>query len=284
LQKQDDHDSPPPVPSLPDNARPTQRTPSSSIHRIPVPSLSPSLFEVPTVQSSDSIISESNSWKPDLLSPRRTPPTLYINTVPQVTTLCPSASAIAERPSQGNQSAPAKPWLTDQQPQSAPAVVSEFPTLRLRPVSTLFSTHFSDHIVAADSRSPAETTDSDTPRSSSPNGLMSPITPASFTRTSSDQVAIMSGSGDQSIMKGLQEQFQTAKKVWQRKIWELEGQVRDLKAELEDSKSNYSDDFCQSCGRGKKQEPPFSAPVGSSVVNRPRARTGTSSRFENALP
>ena len=286
LQEKDDHDSPPPVPSLPDNLQPsfpTQRTPKSSVHRIPAPTLSPSLLEIPIAQSGDSTIAESNSWKPDLLSPRRTPPTLSINTVPQASASRSSTSAVAERPSQATLSASGKPWLVEQQPQSAPANVSEFPALRLRPVSTLFSAHFGDHIVATDSRSSAETTDLFTPRSPSPMGLVSPITPGSFTRTSSDQM----GPGDQPIVKGLQEQLQSAimaKKAWQRQIWELEGQVRDLKAELEESKSKYIDSYCPSCGRGKKQEAPISSPIGGSVVNRPRARTGTSSRFGNALP
>lgn len=290
LQERDEHDSPPPVPSLPDIAQPsflTQRTPKSSVHRIPVPSLSPSLLEIPIAQNGDSAISENDSWKSDLLGPRRTPPTLSINTVPQASASRSSTSAVAERPGQASLSASGKPWLVEQQPQSAPANVSEFPALRLRPVSTLFSAHFGDHIVATDSRSSAETTDLDTPRSPSPIGLVSPTTPGSFTRTSNDQMAIMSGSGDQSIVKGLQEQLQSAitvKKAWQRQIWELEGQVRHLKAELEESKSKYSDSYCSSCGRGKRQEAPISAPIGGSVVNRPRARTGTSSRFGNALP
>jgi len=290
VQERDEHDSPPPVPSLPDIAQPSflnQRTPKSSVHRIPVPTLSPSLLEVPITQNGDSTITENNSWKSDLLGPRRTPPTLSINTVPQASASRSSTSAVAERPGQAIRSASGKPWLVEQQPQSAPANVSEFPALRLRPVSTLFSAHFGDHIVATDSRSSAETTDLDTPRSPSPIGLVSPTTPGSFTRTSNDQMAIMSGSGDQSIVKGLQEQLQSAitvKKAWQRQIWELEGQVRELKAELEESKSKYSDGYCSSCGRGKRQEAPISAPIGGSVVNRPRARTGTSSRFGNALP
>ena len=289
LQEKDEHDNPPPVPSLPDITQPsflTQRTPKSSVHRIPAPTLSPSLLEVSMAQTGDSTISESNSWKPDLLGPRRTP-TLSINTVPQASASRSSTSAVAERPSQATLGASGKPWLVEQQPRSAPADVSEFPSLRLRPVSTLFSAHFGDHIVAIDSRSSAETTDLDTPRSPSPTGIVSPITPGSFTRTSGDQMAIMSESGDQSIVKDLQEQLQSAmtvKKAWQRQIWELEGQVRNLKAELEGSRSKESDSYCPTCGRGKKQEAPVSTPIGGSVVNRPRARTGTSSRFGNALP
>lgn len=290
LQERDEHDSPPPVPSLPDIAQPSflsQRTPRSPVHRIPAPTLSPSLLEVPIAQNGDSTIAENNSWRSDLLGPRRTPPTLTITTLPQASASRSSTSAVAERPSQATLSASGRPWLVEQQPQSAPANVSEFPALRLRPVSTLFSAHFGDHIVATDSRSSAETTDLDTPRSPSPIGPMSPTTPGSFARTSNDPMAIMSGSGDQSIVKGLQEQLQSAitvKKAWQRQIWELEGQVRDLKAELEESRSKHSDTYCPSCGRGEKQEAPISTPIGGGVVNRPRARTGTSSRFGNALP
>ncbi|KDR85334.1 hypothetical protein GALMADRAFT_218427 [Galerina marginata CBS 339.88] len=286
VQEKDEleRESPPPVPSLPGTLfnLPVPRTPKSSGHRIPVPSLSPSLFEVASVESSNTLLSESNSAKVNLSPQRRTPPSLSINTIQQGITSRSSTSAVAERPVQMLMNTLERPWQADQ-PQSAPPNISEFPALKLRPVSTLFSAHFTDHIVTPISRSSTETTDLDTPRSSSPNGLMSPLTPGSSIRTSNDQLLPMSSvsSEEQYVVKSLQEQLVSAKKAWQRHIWELEGQVRDLKTELEEMKAKQGDEFCDACGRGKKKDAPSSA---GGVVNRPRARTGTSSRFGNAMP
>ena len=88
--------------------------------------------------------------------------------------------------------------------------------------------------------------------------------------------------------------------AWQRQIWELEGQVRDLKTEVEELRAaDARGEFCSACGRGAAARP---SPVGSDdgspsprtpedvrraagggkaggVVNRPRARTGINSRF-----
>jgi len=86
---------------------------------------------------------------------------------------------------------------------------------------------------------------------------------------------------DQSTAKSLQEQLISARATWQRKVWELEGQVRDLKAELEEVKGRNGDEYCDTCGRGKKLPP---ASSGGGVVNRPRARTATSTRFGHPLP
>ena len=88
----------------------------------------------------------------------------------------------------------ARPWATaDQQPQSPPPHVTS-PALRLRPVSTLFSAHFDEHIVLLDNddgdrsagaRSSGDTDADtpeptlDTPRSSSPGVRTSPLVRAS---------------------------------------------------------------------------------------------------------
>ncbi|KAF8167769.1 hypothetical protein B0H34DRAFT_29266 [Crassisporium funariophilum] len=288
LQEKDERDSPPPVPSLPDghafnNYQHVQQISKSSAHRIPVPSLSPSLIESGSAQSSDSLASD---WKPPMPSPRRTPPTLSINTIPQGSAVRSSSSAVEDRRSQ-TRPLPSftldRPWQNDQQPQSAPANVSEFPALKLRPISTLFSAQFGEHIVLNTEPRSSDETELDTPRSLSPNG---PVTPWSHPRTSNEQALGSAGYDDQSsLVRSLQEQLNTSKKAWQRHIWELEGQVRDLKIELDDLKTTNNDEHCQSCGRGKIQkDAPLSALPGGSVVHRPRARTGTSSRFGNALP
>ncbi|KAF8912994.1 hypothetical protein CPB84DRAFT_1760087 [Gymnopilus junonius] len=242
-----------------------------------VPSISPSLSELAGAQSGDSLM-ESHSWKTNL-GQKRLPPTLSINTIHESSSRS-STSAVAERPIYNTLH---RPWQ-DEQPQSAPPNISEFPALKLRPVSTLFSA-FSDHLVAIESRTSAETVDTDviTPRSPSPNEVISPVTPSSYSRISQDQLPVISmASGDESTVKSLQEQLVSARTTWQRQIWELEGQVRDLKAELEEVKGrNGGDEYCDTCGRGKK---PLPASSGGSVVNRPRARTATSTRFGHPLP
>jgi hypothetical protein len=286
----------PPVPSLSDayaahNQQHSRGAQKATLHRIPVPSISPSMFEASpvhdTISSGDSSTSVSAS-----LNPRRTPPSLHINTLSQG--LVPRGAASARGSDEFHQTrtlptSSETPWQIESQPQSAPANVSQFPSLRLRPVSSLFSTHFADHIVS-DPR-PIYETDLDTPRSSSPTGLVSPVTPASYSR-SSNEPSMTSISGDSSsLVQAFQEQIIFAKKAWQQHIWELEGQVRDLKAEVEELKASGKDNtFCSTCGRGEKRSPDgpkhdiLSAPGAGSVVNRPRARTGTSSRFGNAMP
>ncbi|KAF5311853.1 hypothetical protein D9619_003138 [Psilocybe cf. subviscida] len=273
-------DEPPPVPVLPesDKYQAPQRTPRSVIQRIPVPSLSPSLYEV--ASSTSSSLPDSPSRKLDMpTSPKRAPPpALSINTLSNGTSRA-STSAVADRDGLAHS---LRPWASglQQQPQSAPANMHEFPALRLRPVSTLFSAHFGDHIVP-ESRSSEETAGIETPRSSSPNGLMSPLSPVSLTRTSTERMitSVIPESDDQLTVKGLQKQLASSKVAMQRQIWELEGQVRDLQAELEDTKGKYGDQHCNACGRGKKFVALPPAASGGGVVNRPRARTGTSSRF-----
>lgn len=273
----------PPVPSLPDShsindVQPViERTSKTTIHRIPVPSLSPSLFESSSPQSTDTLTNDT--WKQ---STKRNPPSLSINTEPPVVIIAP-VSVMDDRQNQTQVSPPFtldRPRQNDQPIQSAPAKVTEFPTLKLRPLSAPFSAHFGDHIVGTESM-PSSETDSATPRSPSPREVT--LTPASAIRAGHEQLPIISLPDDDqaSVVRSLQEQFVAARKAWQLHIWQLEGQVRDLKATVEELKGPDNKDYCQNCGRGK--EIAVTAPHSGSVVHRPRARTGTSSRFTNAL-
>lgn len=269
-------DEPPPVPVLPDSDKyqAPQRAPRLAVQRVPVPSLSPSLHEGAAPPQP---LSDSPSRKLDLhTSPKRTPPALSINTLSNGSTRA-STSAVADR---DNLTHSLRPWASSsQQPQSAPANIHEFPALRLRPVSTLFSAQFGDHLMP-ESRSSEETAGIETPRSSSPNGLMSPLSPISLPRTSTEKmITAVQESDEQLTIKSLQKQLASSKVSMQRQIWELEGQVRDLQAELEDMKGKHGDEYCNACGRGKKLVALPLAASGGGVVNRPRARTGTSSRF-----
>ncbi len=264
----DDKSPPPPVPSLSDgfaafNA--TQKAPKTPLPRIPVPQLSPTLT-VPDNYSTPSG------------SPKRTPPPLSINTT----------SPVSRAPSTGVGSRFAErlgPGDAVGVPQSAPPNVTEFPALKLRPVSTVFSAHFGNHILSNDTiLSPTEL---DTPSSATPSTVVSPTTSMSFSRFH-DKPSIVTPSDDQSsVIQALQDQITSAKKAWQRHIWELEGQIRDLKEEVETLRAGDKEDYCSSCGRGQASSD-HSTSSGEtkplSVVNRPRARTGTGqSRFGSAV-
>jgi hypothetical protein len=138
--------------------------------------------------------------------------------------------------------------------------------------------------------------DVDTLSSTSPSTMVSPITPGlnlgggGSARGSGDRdtskAPMATITEDQSVLvQTLQEQMVSAKKAWQRHIWELEGQVRDLKAEV-DGLRTADGEYCHACGRGPAKERggthDHRAPTGG-VVNRPRARTGTSARFGSAV-
>lgn len=279
-KEKEGQESPPPVPSLPETVSqtqvPTQRT-AKPVQRVPVPSLSPSLqiFDTSIGTSFEPIDAHLPSKSPK----RHPPPVLSINTITQ------GAQARASTNDNHQRNFLDRPFL-DQFPQSAPANVSEFPVLKLRPVSTLFSAHFGEHIVPGGTPRSSEDTDVSTPRSPSPSALISPITPISTSRPSQDhaRIAYAHTPEDPSIVRSLQEQMVSQKKAWQSRIWELESQVRDLKVELEDAKSKnvFTDETCEKCGRGAKRS--TQAHSGLSVVNRPRARTGTTSRFANPHP
>ncbi|KAJ7125721.1 hypothetical protein C8R43DRAFT_718625 [Mycena crocata] len=293
--EKEEKSSPPPVPSLSDgyaafNAQQQQggaKLGKVSSHRVPPPQVSPSMTQEP------------NMWD-DRISPttsRPVPPALSINTGPQSRLRAASAANDFQTRTVPTDMSD-RDWLQPDLPQSAPPNVTEFPALKLRPVSTLFSAHFGDHIVSQrDSGSqPGFDTDMDTLSSTSPSTMVSPITPGLLLgRSSGDKGPMATISEDQSaLVQGLQEQIATAKKAWQRHIWELEGQVRDLKAEVEGLRAGDGDVYCEACGRGRPMNAtqmrggggPNSAhdhKALSGVVNRPRARTGTSSRFGSAV-
>jgi hypothetical protein len=95
----------------------------------------------------------------------------------------------------------------------------------------------------------------------------------------------------------------SAKVAWQRHIWELQCQVRDLKAQVEEMSAGGGNgkggglgsdedesDFCEKCGRGRRravsaqQLADDDEAKKGGVVNRPRARTGAgSARFGSAI-
>ena len=282
-QEKDGRESPPPVPHLPDTYQATQRTPLPH-HRVLVPNVTPSLLDSIDYPSNDSLDTSESYAKVDLPTPmRRGAPYLSINTdhdgyVPPALRSSPSSGNSSDRFNLGKANSPTtlnRP-SQNEQPRSAPANVVEFPALRLRPVSALFSTHFADIGIPA-SRSSDETElrtpDSPLP---SPNVLVTPLTPNIFPRMTNEQPVIVSG-GDE--YKALQDQMSSTRKAYQRQIQTLEDQVRDLTSQLEMLKGKGGNEYCSACGRGEREGPSH-----VSVLHRPRARTGANSRFTNAMP
>lgn len=259
-------DSPPPVPSVPEGIaqRQSSYVAKPSAHRAPASTSSPSHPE--------SANNRSHDQQTEGLAPRksvkRIPPSL-----PSINTALQGLPARTVTPYRAN--ATQDRLHIGYVPQSAPP---EFPVLRLRPVSTLFSASFGD-LVPTEPRSSGETTGLETPRSPSPTTLMSPITPISLSRPSNEQAHMGSPEGLSKI-RVLQNEMVSTKKAWQRHIWVLESQVRDLKTELEGLKAKDNGEYCDKCGRGSRPRPQ----VSTSVVDRPRARTGTSFRFVNPQP
>ncbi|KAJ8520120.1 hypothetical protein ONZ45_g3032 [Pleurotus djamor] len=258
----------PPVPSLSESLssyqihQPVTKTSKFSTHRIPVPQLSPGSEVDPTENLDHPTVTVDDA------------PLLYIST----------ARGVAQLKSAPSSSLSPTDWQGETFPQSAPAHVTEFPALKLRPVSTVFSSHFRDHIVP-----PSPQLDGDSLSPASAATVISPVTPSparsplpSHTKSRTNDSASIRSFNEQdnpdAVIKALQEQIVSAKQAWQRQIWELEGQVRDLKAEVEELRSTANEPgYCDSCGRGPAK------PVYSGVINRPRAYTGSSARFGSSF-
>lgn len=272
--EREERGQPPPVPVLPDTYEPQsypQRS-HSKLHRVPVPELS--AHDVANAEDISVRLAKS------AFSRKHTPPPLSISSTSIKNTAQAVGTAIETSPrAQSVMMDSSESSWTDKSPHSAPAHVLGFPALKLRPVSTLFSAQFSEHLPELDS---------DTPRTSSPT------TPLSFGPSIHDltrAVPAPTSLEDRSDeIRALQEHISSSKLTWQRQIWELEGQVRDLKLEVEDLKAAAKEDYCGACGRGKpcngNSAPDLSADTQqskTSVVNRPRVRTGiSSSRFGNS--
>ena len=176
-------------------------------------------------------------------------------------------------------------------PQSAPANASDFPKLKLRPVSTAFSAHFTEHMISRGSLSSADT-ELDTPSSASMSQGFPPGTPSSVARSAFYTRPFES-------IDELQEQNVTEwpeELVYQRERMELECRVKELEKELEGLRKSWKlDGYCGVCGRGQSsidaagdyrhlQGTPVGRETFPSIVHRPRARTVTSSRFNSPVP
>jgi len=295
-EKDREKDIPPPVPQLSDSyaAQFPVRTIDHVADCIPasqtlkVPDNSSAVGSRPTLFSNYSNSGSSGlEHKPAATmqkpsgSPKRPMPLLSINTSSHSPTR-PPLSATASEALHSHRAEP--PSISSQEnniPQSAPANVFDFPALKLRPVSTMFSAHFREHFIKSDSESEADT-ETHSPASSGHGTI--PVTPSSFARSDPASIGRSRVNSDDpsSVIKALQHQIASSRKAWQLEVWDLEGQVRDLKAELEDMRAAEKE-YCGACGRGSPTRGELhDMTKKSGVVNRPRARTGASSRFGNA--
>ena len=271
--------SPPPLPPVAASSQP--RTPKISSARVPVPALSPSLVPRNPLQFDDIIRSDGGGGdSTEDLQPRggikRQAPPLTIVTHDAHTLLSAPPSGIYPKTAHPGSSTSTLLSETSHgtSPASAPPSTAAFPELSLRPISTVFSAHFADHIVSTDS-SPTFAQ----PDTSSTATAHSPRSTSSTQRSFDEKLACEDD--PYVIIHQLQEQMKSTRKAWQHQIWELEGQVRDLRAEIDDMRSG---DRCLLCGRDGEPErdageAPRLAASRPGVVDRPRARTGVGTRF-----
>lgn len=252
----------------------TPRVAKMSTHRVPVPPL-PTSPKHSTVAQSEP---RSRKPAPALTIKVSTPPTPFTHGLdPQPRRSdSPKSSSKAHTPLQI--------------PVSAPAGTTQFPSLKLRPVSGFFSSGFADHLLAAGDdqmQSPtsprADTFSLLSPSTVSSNEpIPSPVNTGGFFTDHPSGVMAASSEDPAAVISALKEQIRTHRKVWQRQIWELEGQVRDLKAEIEDMRGGGGGEMCEMCGRGgllSGDAPERKGSNGSGVIHRPRAKTGHGARF-----
>jgi len=294
--------SPSDIPSLSvDPTPPVPRTPRLPTHRVPVPPISPAVnhtvdhpFDPPTSPES-TVDAHSSQSRP---SPKRVIPPLYIDTSnPGInrpfTHTHQASNSLSSNPLQ-----PPKPnfaFLADNEDskvQSAPPGKTDFVALSLRPVSTVFSSQFADHLLDAENKSPSEPAldaDSGTPTTTTGSGGISPLSPDSVSPrdprgeiSRSMTVASAKSNSEDSqpdVIRALQGQIFGAREDWQRHIWELESQIRDLKTEIKEiRRSENSGRYCEVCGRGRKKSGSVThhrtpGIPGTAVGHRPRAYT-----------
>ncbi|KAI5123559.1 hypothetical protein M0805_003378 [Coniferiporia weirii] len=281
------HDTqPPPVPPIADShlslhpfekphSPPATRVPKVSMHRVPVPILNPPPNLFPSAPSDGKDDSRSKKNIPSLSIKVTSPSSSFVLSHEPV-----------PRRSDSPQSFPKS--LSPKIPTSAPAGTTHFSVLKLRPVSGFFSSNFAEHFIS-------EETSPGSPRNADTSSLISPTTIASSDLIPSPINAGFNignmvdhyygddrlGDGvlaldeeQTAIITALKEQIRTSRKAWQRQIWELEGQIRDLKAEVDGMKSG---EVCEVCGRGGAK--PEKKDSNAGVIHRPRAKTGCGARF-----
>lgn len=283
---------PPPIPPLVDvyaeeslQIHGTRKTSKTTLTKAPRPSFSPPLRSGASnaALASTNNASLSDGDGPDGKGPslrRRQPPSLSIVTRTPDHSI--TTSVAGQNSPTGLNFSTSQPFSLTV-PQSAPPGNTDFPGLKLRPVSTSFSSHFAGFVAGAVEELQR---DVHTPSSAASSGTaLSLFTPVS-TRRSDDAsaTAVETPEEEYLTIKELQDQLVSAKMAWQQQILELRGKIRDLTSELEDLRAADHQVYCEVCGRGEPQRCLASPsdeqqPKKAGVVNRPRARTGDTARF-----
>lgn len=278
----------PPVPPLTDAyARQSSQTHGTGkISKPTLPRVSKPSFS--TLHAPSAALALTNSASsgddcPDEKGPssrRRQPPLLSIVTKTSDHSV---SSSVAGRSSSTSLNFTPPPHISLTVPLSAPPGDTDFPGLKLRPISASFSSHFADMVTATVEELQR---DVHTPSSAASSGTaLSPFTPVSMHRSDDASATAVELAGEDYLtVKELQDQFVSAKKAWQQQIWELRGQIRDLTSELEDLRVTENQEYCDVCGRGNSRRRHASPSDGQQpkrvgVVNRPRLHTGDAPRF-----
>ncbi|GJJ08742.1 hypothetical protein Clacol_002961 [Clathrus columnatus] len=236
---------------------------------------------------------------PPSLSVVVTSPSVFLPEIEKITLSQQKSPPPSEHDFPASPSVSSKPLETDRlqdiQPSesrpifSAPPSQTTFEGLSLRPVSTVFSAKFSELFSTLDQSEPlvppvmpaasnssgggGSPTRSDF--SSRSNSSDYPLTPSSTTIPGTT-VSIAGRHGQEDTIVSLQAQLANMQKNHQRQIWELEGQIKDLKQENETFRNSGT---CESCGRSKREGRLKSDATGpGSIVDRPRPKVGKDAR------
>ena len=238
-------------------------------HRVPVPSL-------------DALENSSSPNRAEVGSSKKNGPSLSIKVSSPPISYSSSQEPVSRRSDSPKPSnlMPVSPKM----PTSAPAGTTQFAALKLRPVSSFFSNTFADHLLSENGPgSPrAETSSLVSPTTAASSDLIPSPVNMTFNiggpGVPGDQFSDTEREDPSYVISALKEQIRTSRKTWQRQIWDLEAQVRDLRIELEDLRMGEK---CETCGRGIPQPDKKGAAPG--VLHRPRAKTGTGGRFASGI-
>jgi hypothetical protein len=266
------------------------RTPKLSSARVPVPTLSPSLVSQSPLQL-DSIVKGDGRDNDPAGSPRdqesiqqQGPALTIITTKDASPSGAPTSSHSLHTGYGGSSLISGLSPDRGLSPASAPPLTTTFPGLSLRPISTIFSAHFADHIMSLDSPSTSttQTDSSSTTAGGSGSGGSSILSPLATEPSFDEKQHAVTDDDPYVIIQHLQEQLRSTRKAWQHQIWELEGQVRDLRAEIDEMRlKELRGERCLLCGRSDEHDQSMG---GHGVVDRPRARTGVGTMRFAAVP